>query len=175
MKELQHILSGLQQALQMEADGKRFYLEAARVSTNAAGKELFKSLAQEEDEHALHFKAIYDRLKTEQGWDDERPTSGARPGTRSIFITALRDLHTPPHAEQGEKEAVEKAMQLEEQSYELYRGRSLDAESDAEKQFYQRLMAEERGHFLVLNEYREFLEDPAIWFAFKEKPTLDGA
>ena len=44
-------LGALQTALQMEIDGKEFYLKASKASKNELGKQLLKKLAGEEDIH----------------------------------------------------------------------------------------------------------------------------
>ncbi len=176
MTEHDAVIKGLEMAMKMEADGRQFYLKAAEKSANSAGRQLFESLAKEEEEHAAHFKSIYERLKNRQNWDDEVASDVApRSNIKTIFSKALSDLNAPPMATASEKESVEKAIDMEEQSYELYRERSEAATTELEKEFYQKLMSEERGHFLALNDYMEYLKDPSTWYTFKEHPTLDGA
>ena len=50
-KEQDKTLGALQTAIQMEIDGKEFYLKASRASNNELGKKLLRSLASEEDIH----------------------------------------------------------------------------------------------------------------------------
>ncbi|MCK4722939.1 MAG: hypothetical protein KAT75_06530 [Dehalococcoidia bacterium] len=42
------------------------------------------------------------------------------------------------------------------------------------RKLFQILATEERGHYLTLLDYREYLSDPAGWFVTQEHPSLDG-
>jgi rubrerythrin len=44
-------LEALQIAIQMEIDGKEYYLKASQESSNELGKKLLQALAAEEDTH----------------------------------------------------------------------------------------------------------------------------
>jgi len=57
-------LNGVKTAIQMEIDGKEFYLKASQASNNELGKKLLKQLAAEEDIHRQVFSKIYDTIKT---------------------------------------------------------------------------------------------------------------
>ena len=60
-------LRALQVAIQMEIDGKEFYLKASRESGNELGRKLLESLAGEEDIHRQQFEAIYRALEEKRG------------------------------------------------------------------------------------------------------------
>ncbi|MCK5576747.1 MAG: hypothetical protein KAI14_00375, partial [Dehalococcoidales bacterium] len=45
------IIQALKIAIQMEIDGKAYYLKASQESSNELGKKLLESLATEEDTH----------------------------------------------------------------------------------------------------------------------------
>jgi hypothetical protein len=60
------------------------------------------------------------------------------------------------------------------QAYDMYRTRSGESTSPAEKKFYNILAGEERIHHLALLDAYEYLTDPAGWFTVKEKWTLEG-
>ena len=63
---------------------------------------------------------------------------------------------------------------MENQSYDLYKTEAASAASVTEKDFFEALAAEERGHQIALTDYLEFLQDPADWFTMKERHSLDG-
>ena len=65
-------------------------------------------------------------------------------------------------------------MDMENKSRDIYLSRGKEATYDAERNFYETLAAEERGHHMVLLDYYEYLKDPAGWFVMKERPSLDG-
>jgi len=63
-------LQALQTAIQMEIDGKEYYLKASRESGNELGKKLLQSLAAEEDLHRQKFEQIYDAIKSKKAWPE---------------------------------------------------------------------------------------------------------
>ena len=48
-------LEALKTAIQMEIDGKEYYLKASQRSNNQLGKQLSQSLADKEDDHRQKF------------------------------------------------------------------------------------------------------------------------
>ena len=166
-------LRALQVAIQMEIDGKDFYLKASQESGNELGKKLLESLAGEEDVHRQEFEEIYRALKEKKGWPEtDFKLDGGR-SLRTLFATAI-EAGSGMKAQATELDAVKTAMAMENESYDYYKDQGQTATYDGERDFYQALMAQEREHYLVLLDYYEYLKDPAGWFVQKEHPSLDG-
>ncbi len=167
-------LVALQKAIQMEIDGKEFYLKASQASSNELGKKLLKSLAAEEDQHRKTFEEIYKTISAKKDW----PATGFQPdggrGLRTIFARALEEMDSNIESMPDELDAVQTAMTMENETLDYYRNQSQMATYDAERDFYEALAAQEREHHLILLDYYEFLKDPAAWFVQKEHPSLDG-
>jgi len=176
MNENEKLAAALRNALKMEAEGKEYYQQAARQSASAAGRKLFETLAVDETEHARHFQIIYQRVMDNQGWPADIITgTGAKHDPGTFFADCLADLKAGKEVAATELQAVDTAMQMENESYELYSSLADDAGSSLERSFFEKIMAEEREHYLLLNDYREYLKDPSGWFAQKEHHSLDGA
>ena len=167
-------LVGLQKAVQMEIDGREFYLKASQASSNELGKKLLKSLAAEEDQHRKTFEEIYKTISVKKDW----PATGFQPdggrGLRTIFARALEEMDSNIKSMPDELDAVQKAMTMENETLDYYSNQSQIATYDAERDFYEALAAQESEHHLILLDYYEFLKDPAAWFVQKEHPSLDG-
>ena len=167
-------LGALQTAIQMEIDGKEFYLKASQASSNELGKKLLKSLASEEDQHRKTFEEIYKTIRVKKDW----PVTGFQPdggrGLRTIFARALEEMDSTIEAMPDELDVVQTAMAMENKTLDYYRDHSKMATYDAERDFYEALAAQESEHHLILLDYYEFLKDPAAWFVQKEHPSLDG-
>jgi rubrerythrin len=103
---------------------------------------------------------------------DFQPDGGKR--LRTIFAkeTEGASLKTKPHA--TELDAVQEAMDMENETHDFYKSRSQAATYKSEKDFYETLAAEEKEHYLILLDYYEYIKDPASWFVTKEHPSLDG-
>lgn len=171
--EQDSVLEALQTAIKMETDGKKFYLRASTQSGNDAGRKLLKTLAAEEDIHRQNFEAIYEALRNKKGW----PSVTVRPDankTRTVFTEAAGRLGRVTKALASEIGSVQKAMEMENKSYDFYRAQLKSATSEAAKSFYAALATQEKEHHRLLLDYFEFLKDPAAWFVRAEHPSLDG-
>jgi len=167
-------LEGLQTAIQMEIDGKEFYLKTSRESSNEAGKKLLESLAAEEDTHRQKFVEIYEAMRSKKAWPktDFKPDGGR--GLRTIFGRAIEEIGAKSKAAATELEAAKTATDMESKTYDFYKAQSKNTSLDAARDFYEALAAEEREHQLILLDYYEYLKNPAAWFVSKEHPSLDG-
>jgi rubrerythrin len=170
--EQDRTLKALQTAIQMEIDGKAYYLKASQQSGNELGRKLLKTLAAEEDIHRQTFERIYKAIRKEKDWPktDFEPDGGRN--LRTIFARAAGQGGSKAAA--SELDAVKKAMDMENETYDFYRQQEQTARYDAEREFYRALSAQEKEHHLVLLDYYEYLKDPAAWFVEKEHHSLDG-
>jgi rubrerythrin len=169
-------LGALQTALQMEIDGKGFYLKASKASKNTLGKQLLKKLAAEEDTHRGLFQNIYNIIKSKKDWPDVKYNPDGGRELRTIFAKALDDMDKDKDTKsiQAELDAVKTAMDMENKTYDFYKSRSKQTTYDAEKQLYEDIAIQEGEHHRVLLDYYEFLTNPAAWFVQKEHTAVDG-
>ncbi len=167
-------LEALQIAIQMEIDGKEYYLTASKESSNELGKKLLQSLAAEEDIHRQKFEEIYNAIRSRKAWpvSDFQPDGGKR--LRTIFAKTTEEIDSNIESLATELDAVQTALSMENKTYDFYKSQGGSATYDAERNFYETLAAEEREHHLILLDYFEYLKDPAGWFVSKEHPSLDG-
>ena len=167
-------LEAIQFAIQMEIDGKAYYQKASQETGNKVGKELFDWLAGEEDKHRQRFEEIYNSIKNQKAWPevDIQPHKGDILNT--LFSEAIRSVGSNVKAASTELDTIDKAMEMEKKTEKFYSSQGEEAVYDAEKKLYTSLAAEERGHYLTLVDYREYLIDPAGWFRKVEHHSLDG-
>jgi len=167
-------LEALQIAIQMEIDGKEYYLKVSQESSSELGKKLLASLAAEEDVHRRKFEEIYNAIRNKKAWPvtDFQPDGGK--GLRTIFARATEEMGANIKAPTTELDAVQTAIDMENKTYDFYKSQGENATYDAERDFYETLATEEREHHLILLDYYEYLKDPAGWFVKKEHPSLDG-
>ena len=172
--EQDRMLQVLELAIQMETDGKAFYLQASQQSSNSMGKELLKSLAAEEDRHKQTFTGIYEAIRHKKAWPRVDLPPDRDKILRTIFARASTSVSTTAKPDSSELDAVQTAIEMEVKSYSLYAGEGKNARYAIEREFYEKLAGEERQHHLILLDYYEYLKDPAQWFAGKEHSSLDG-
>jgi rubrerythrin len=164
----------LELALKMEKEGREFYLKAGQKSKNQLGQKLFRSLADAELEHMEKIKRIHTALTGNARWPegDTSFVKGKLP--RTVFAEALDNLGQLVKATSDDLEALRMGMDLENKSLLFYLDRSGQVTSGGERQFYQALVAEERGHYLLLFDSYEYLLDPQAYFIRKEHHGLDA-
>jgi rubrerythrin len=171
--EQEKTIDALKYAIQMEIDGKVFYLKSAEESGNELGRKLLVSLAKAEDYHRIKFEEIFKALSNKQSWQQVEFKVDGGKAMRTIFA---KELSKPPSQVEhlkSELDAVQKARQMEAKSYDFYHARSEQAESSTEREYYNLIAAEEREHQLVLVDYDEYLRNPAAWYVKTEKPSFE--
>ena len=167
-------LEAIQFAIQMEIDGKAYYQKASRETGNKVGRELFDWLAGEEDKHRQRFEDIYNTIKKQKAWPEVNIQPHRGDILKTLFSEAMRSVGSDVRAANAELDTIDKAMDMEKETEKFYSSRGEEAVYDAEKKLYASLAAEERGHYLALVDYREYLIDPAGWFRKAEHHSLDG-
>jgi rubrerythrin len=155
---LQEIVDALKSAVQAEGEGYHFYMMAAASTKDPKGKEVFETLAREEQDHARYLKAQYRSLL-----DTGRPDAGVRLGTRldltgpsPIFSPALRGRAADAHYEMS---ALSIGMQLELGAAQFYRGLAAKAAAPVLKQVLLELAEWETGHYEALQREQSSLRD----------------
>ena len=167
-------LGGLKIAIQMEIDGKEYYLKASKTSASKAGRTLLASLSVEEDSHKQKFEEIYNVIQRKKTWPVTDFKSGGGERLKTIFYKATERITSGAKNNDTELAVVQKAMDMENRTRDYYIKQSQSATFDTEKRFYESVAAEERGHYLALLDYYEYLKDPASWFVKGEHTSLDG-
>ena len=167
-------IKALEFAIQTEIDGKEYYQKVSQESTNKVGREIFQWLAVEEDGHRRRFEEIYKAIKNKRAWPEIDIQPGRKERLSTLFFKAMETAAPNVKAPPDELDAIAKAMEMENETHDFYKSQGEEAIYDAQKKFYEALAAEERGHYLALVDYQEYLIDPAGWFVKSERPSLDG-
>jgi rubrerythrin len=164
------MLEALARAMELEVDGRKFYLEAAGNSKNEFGKKMFDYLADQELQHQRRIKEIYERLQKGQPWPS-LATALPTGGHEAVFGAAAKGQVS---GADDDKKAVQVALGLEDKSYDYYNDLSRKAADLGVKRFFAALCYEERGHYLMLLDSLDYLSDPAGWYSRHEHQLLDG-
>jgi rubrerythrin len=158
----------------MEIEGKEFYLKASQSSGNKLGKQLLKQLAAEEDAHRVAFKNIYETIENKRGWPEAQYKGDKGRGLRALFNKVQKDMDKNAKPLSSELDAIKIAMDFENKTYDFYTNRSQNTLYDAEKQLYESIAMQESEHHRVLQDYYDYLQDPAQWYVKAEHTSVDG-
>lgn len=164
----------LKKAMEIEAAEKSYYEKAAAMAENPIAKKLFERLAFEEDAHARKFRELEAQLDKSEDWPSGEAPSWEGKDLKLVLAGLKSASPQDVKVAKTELDAMRAAMGQELQAYDMYRARSNESTSPAEKRFYQVLASEERLHHLALLDSYEYLTDPVGWFTVKERWTLDG-
>ena len=160
-------------ALNMEKDGRKFYLESAEKVTNEIIKNLLRSLAKDEEDHYNIFKKIYDSFKQNDSWPQEAKIT-ANSDSRTIFEEyAVKNKEGVKKAG-DEMDIVKMALEIEKKSYVFYKKLSDEIEDNNIKMFFEKLSDIENEHYKLLDDTYQYLNNPSDWFVGQEQPIFEG-
>lgn len=173
--EHEQMLRALETAIELEMDSKECYLGAAEATENTFAKELLRSFAEEEDIHRQQFTQIYNAVRSNGKWPAIDLNSGSGDKHRELLGRTCQAIGIGAEADATPIHLIDAAIDKEDRNYNFYKEKAGQATFESERSFYKSLALEERDHYLILIDYKEFLEDPAGWFTKTERWSEDGA
>ncbi len=156
----------VQAAINFERRGVNFYLELASQTKNRLGRRLFYSLAGEEISHILTIEDMAQQLEERKIISSESSGEKLEGKIRNYFQSLAREKLIENRMDN--LEGYEMAMQIENQGYEMYKNFQAEAGSEYEKNFFTRMMEEERKHYEALQNVYYYLKSPDDWFSESE-------
>jgi len=157
-----------QAALQLERDGRMFYLDVAEKATDESVRKMFESLADDELDHAEWIR------KMEPGADAATASRDLYGRLRHIFADVPEQRLRKLAQSESDVNAINAALDVEKASVEAYEQWADDTEDDAVENLCRTLAGIERFHILVLNNTLEYFERTPDWFMKEEQWNFEG-
>lgn len=169
MGNRENVLAVLRQAIHNEIAGQRFYRDAAHFCIDPWAKEIFATLAQDEEEHTHLLLVEYKSLATSGRWVDPEQ---ARAGSDDVDITQftfsddapVEELFPP---EWSANQAVNRladdlaalafGIEMEKKAIALYENQAEATTDPAALQTFRFLIEEEKRHYRDLKTHWEKL------------------
>lgn len=149
-------MNTLELAIQMENEGRKYYLEQAEMNKDNELSKVFVLLADSEKEHeALLRKRLNNEEYTIKA--GERATS-----LKSLF-SGLKDYVASDIRSTTQLDVYRLAVGIEEKSIELYQKMLKDASNDKDKDLFSFLVKEENQHRDLFEELVKMLTRPEEW------------
>ncbi len=161
-------------ALENELRERDFYLEHSRRTQNPLGKEMFASIAEDENEHYTRLKDLHEQMLRLGTWPETIPATVADTSIRDIIKNIPKLADTSARSDTDDIQAVKTAIDLETKGYEFYSRLADNAGTPAAAEFFRHLARIEREHCTSLKESLLFFENPQAWFEQNEKPHFEG-
>ncbi len=168
-------LDALKLALTNELKEKEFYLKHAERTSNALGKEMFLSIAGDEDEHYSRLIELYSKLEERETWPEDFSTDISSSKVSDILSKVIDDAMKAEEVDVEDEKAVEVAIAFEGEAEKFYSGLAEKADNEKEKKFFELLSSMEREHRLSLQDTLDYFKDPQGWLERKGGRHLDGA
>lgn len=161
-------------AIEMEEKGRKFYGQAVDDCGEGPGREVFTMLRDDEKLHVERIREIEKALDKGEGVEAACTLSGEELDPRRVFreIAARAEVHK---ACPSTVKALETGKEFELALVAFYEDALEKAKNDLEKEFLKHMVAEEKGHFVLLEDLNFYYQDPEGWFMDQEKAGLDGA
>ncbi|MCP4683985.1 MAG: ferritin family protein [bacterium] len=162
------LLEPLKTALNLEIEGRSFFVEAAGKVTGLQARQTFEFLAAEENRHIEHIRRFYESI--EKGEISRPPGLDETEAERNLeaFNKKMAELKDELQPTATDIEAYEYALKFENGAEDFYREKMNESDVPEVKQFYQWLIGEEELHSKVLESCLKFARDPAAWFKDRE-------
>jgi rubrerythrin len=168
-------IKALEIALNNESKERDFYLKHAERSRNLLGKQMFASIAADEDEHYKRILGLHKKLISDGRWPETVPIEVKGTEVKAVLQKIVDAVNTSSKADTDDIEAVKVAVDFETKGEMFYSKLAREVENPMEKKFYEFLAGIEREHRLSLEDTYEYFKDPAGWYRVKEKLHVDGA
>ena len=157
-------------AVQLERDGRAFYLDAAEKAASELTRKMFASLADDEADHLAWIEEMM------PGVDTATEANRDLYGRLSHVFADVPDEERQKIAASGDDvAAIHAAMDLEKKAVDAYGNWQAEAEDRDVKKVCDLLTGVERFHIQVLQNTLEYLEHPADWFMQEEQWNFEGA
>ncbi len=163
-------------AVAMKEKKKELYDDAMKTCPDQVGIETFRMLRDAEEEHLRSLQAAYEDFKVGKADLNACKLYELSGEDKKALLRKIADEHgRMPKACLDDVAAITTGMKLEDESIKYLSNRMKGATDPKEKQLLEKLISEEREHFIMLSDLKFYYEDTENWFLNKGGNRLDGA
>jgi len=153
-------------AMQMELDGRHFYLDLANKTDNAGIKGILTMMAESEAKHYNIILSMQKNDKTPYSTDTEALTE-----IKNIFKQMKDEKEID--ADVSQVELYKKALEVETNSEKFYMERADEEKDPHKKEIFLTLAKEEKSHCVLLENLVNFVSKPDSWVENSEWYHID--
>jgi rubrerythrin len=161
-------------ALEMKERKKALYEDALNACPDQVGQETFRILRDAELDHVRQIQEVYEELKQGKAWADACKFHPEQENLKKTFHRIAQEQPESGAVCADDVYALDTGMKLEEASIEFFANQLKQAGEPLARQFLERLVHDEREHFMLLADLKFYYTDPQGWFMEKSKARLDG-
>jgi rubrerythrin len=163
-------------AVEMKEKKKALYEDAMKSCPDQVGIETFRMLVNAEDEHLKSLQAAYEELKKGKIGPDTCKFHAFESADKKTLLRKVAKEHGKlPKACLDDVVAIETGMNLENATIEFFEKELKRATDPVERALLERMISEEREHFVLLADLKLYYVDTENWMMEKGGWRLDGA
>jgi rubrerythrin len=148
------MLEALNKAIEMEIEGRQFYLDSAAKVKNPLVRQALEYLAEDENYHAEKFKEIYGEFSLNPEWTESMAACNF-PRQKPITFPKKADAGASC---QDDLEIMRTVLRLEKNGIDFYTRVAMEAGHPLAEAFFSRLAHEEQSHHEKIAHLLNFIE-----------------
>ncbi len=152
--------------MQMESDGRHFYLDLAKKTNNTGIKSILTMMAESEAKHYNVILSMQKNDKTPYSADTEVLTN-----VKNIFMKMKEEKDIDVDVSQ--LELYKKALEVETDSEKFYLERADEEKDPHRKEIFLTLAKEEKSHCVLLENLVNLVSQPDTWLENPEWYHID--
>ena len=161
--------AALSAAVQLERDGREFYLKVATQASNQLAGRMFESLADDELRHIEWLEDL------SPGVEDARAANESLyRRLMGIFADAPTEMRDGAALAADDVEAIDVAIGVEDKSVAAYAEWGEKGPTAAIRKLGEVVAGRERFHRQLLENAKEYLQHPGDWFMQEERWNFEG-
>ncbi len=153
-------------AMQMELDGRHFYLDLAKKTNNTGIKSILTMMAESEAKHYNIILGMQKNDKMQYSADTEVLTK-----VKNIFMKMKEEKEIDVDVSQVE--FYKKALEVETDSEKFYLERADEEKDPHRKEIFLTIANEEKSHCVLLENIVNFVSQPDTWLENPEWYHMD--
>lgn len=162
-------LSVLREAARNELDGKGMYQQAAERTKDELGKAMFRSFAEEEEQHLHVLQVQYAELNESGEWVDiDAARKEPRDPKLALFPQEEASVKEIIPTGASDLEALQIAIDFERRAVRMYEQAASQTDNPTAEAFYRELAEWEGTHYEILDNSYDYLANKGEWF-FQEQ------
>jgi len=163
-------------AMAIKEKKRSLYDEAMKNCPDQVGIETFRMLKAAEEEHLGHINIVYEEAKKGTTAVDACQFHEFKTEDKKALLRRIgEEQGRIPKACLDDVAAIETGLALENEAITFFDKQYAGATDSLERDFLERMIAEERQHLIMLADLRFYYVDTENWFLEKGRQRLDGA
>ena len=160
-------LAILERAMDIEKEGREFYLQASYIVQDWRARETLTILTEDEQKHFNLIQRQHESLTRESKWTNSPEVKSVKIDLdKPLFPSGKEALEKATNATSSDLEALLFGLEIETKSYDLYRQAAMETTDQPGKTLFEFLAREERGHFnTLMMRYENLAGRSAGWSA----------